>query len=135
MKVWALADPHLSFGTPNKSMDVFGEKWHDHEAKIVQNCQELVSPEDLLLIAGDISWAKHIEEVKPDLEWVASLPGTKVISKGNHDYWWPYNKKIEAILPPSVHFVNKSAIDIGDFSRFEHLLRIANIRRCDPFRR
>ena len=34
MNVWTISDLHLSFGTPNKNMDVFGEKWIDHPTKI-----------------------------------------------------------------------------------------------------
>ena len=25
---------------------------------------------------------------KGDLDWIDNLPGKKIISKGNHDYWW-----------------------------------------------
>ena len=28
------------------------------------------------------------KESKEDLDWIDALPGKKIISKGNHDYWW-----------------------------------------------
>ena len=63
MKIWAIADLHLSFGVPNKKMDVFGERWRDHSGRIETQWREVVAEEDLVLIAGDISWALHLEDV------------------------------------------------------------------------
>jgi uncharacterized protein len=108
MSIWALADLHLSFGIPNKSMDVFGNKWIGYTDKIRDNWFRLIKPDDLVLIPGDISWAMHIEEVKPDLEWIDALPGIKVILRGNHDYWWSSLSKVEKILPPSIHLLQNN---------------------------
>ncbi len=102
MQIWALADFHLSFGIPNKKMDVFGSQWLDHAEKIRLHCQSLIKEEDLLLISGDLSWALKLDQVEPDLAFIDSLPGTKLISKGNHDYWWPSDKKLKEILPKSL---------------------------------
>jgi predicted phosphohydrolase len=41
-----------------------------------------------VLIAGDISWSLREQDSKYDLDWINGLPGKKIISKGNHDYWW-----------------------------------------------
>lgn len=100
-KIWAIADLHLSFGVPNKSMDIFGPKWSNHSEKIKQAWLDVVDPDDLVLIAGDISWATLTEQAEPDLKWIGELPGTKIMIKGNHDYWWGSLKKAKAILPPS----------------------------------
>ncbi len=108
MKIWALADLHLSFGVPNKEMDVFGPAWIGHPEKIRSHWMELISPDDLVLIPGDISWATLPEEALPDLKWIDSLPGTKVMIRGNHDYWWSSLKKIEKMCPPSIHFVQNN---------------------------
>lgn len=109
MAVWALADLHLSFGVPNKEMDVFGEVWVNHPKKIEANWRAVVGDDDLVLIAGDISWAKHLEESFPDLEWIDSLPGTKVMIRGNHDYWWSAISKVRRILPPSIHVIQNDS--------------------------
>lgn len=109
MAVWALADLHLSFGVANKSMDVFGEQWKNFTEKIKSHWEANISPQDLVLIAGDISWAMRIEEVQPDLDWIHQLPGTKVILRGNHDYWWTSLSKIEKILPSSIHLIQNNA--------------------------
>lgn len=114
MAVWALADLHLSFGVPNKEMDVFGEVWVNHPQKIEKNWKAVVSEDDLVLIAGDISWAKHLEESFPDLEWIDSLPGTKVMIRGNHDYWWSAISKVRSILPPSIHVIQNDSFSWHD---------------------
>ncbi|MEC7840160.1 MAG: metallophosphoesterase [Chlamydiota bacterium] len=109
MAVWAIADLHLSFGVPNKEMHVFGENWRDHPAKIRKHWEELISDDDLVLIAGDISWAKHLEEALPDLEYIHSLPGTKVMIRGNHDYWWSAISKVRKRLPADIHVLQNDS--------------------------
>jgi predicted phosphohydrolase len=108
MPVWAIADLHLAFGVPNKKMDVFGAQWVDYTDKIEKKWRENIAETDLVLIAGDISWAMRLEDAKPDLDWIHSLPGTKVIIRGNHDYWWTSLSKIKQIMPPSVHVVQNN---------------------------
>ena len=89
MKIFAIADLHLSFDENiDKPMDKFGPGWEGHTDKLESNWRRLVSEEDIVLIPGDISWALRIEEAMADFEWIHSLPGTKLISKGNHDLWW-----------------------------------------------
>ena len=76
-------------------MDVFGEHWRDHPAKIAAACRAVVAPDDLLLMPGDLSWALKRANAEPDLAWLAALPGIKVLSKGNHDYWWDSDKPLD----------------------------------------
>lgn len=109
--VWAIADLHLSFGTPDKEMDVFGAEWIGWTKKIEENWCAAIHPEDLVLIAGDISWAMRMEQVIPDLQWIDKLPGTKVMIRGNHDYWWESRTKIEKILPPSIKIIQNDAFN------------------------
>ncbi len=116
MRIWALSDLHLSFGVPNKTMDPFGPDWKDHAAKIKTSWDGQVSPEDLVLIPGDISWAMRLAEAMPDLQWIHERPGTKVIIKGNHDYWWGSLKKVREALPRSIHAIQNDAICFGDIA-------------------
>ncbi len=118
MKIFALSDPHLSFGVPNKSMDRFGPEWVNHPAKIERNWRELVGPKDVVLVPGDISWAKKLPDVMPDLEWLHGLPGTKILLQGNHDYWWPSASLMEQELPSSIRFVQNNHVRIGPFFFF-----------------
>jgi uncharacterized protein len=114
--IWAIADLHLSFGIPGKEMDVFGDEWRDWTAKLQAHWVERIQPEDLVLLPGDISWATHLEDALPDLQWIDKLPGTKVMIKGNHDYWWSSKSKIAAILPPSLHIIQNDAFSFQGVS-------------------
>ena len=97
-------------------MSKFG--WINHTQEIEKNWKNTVHKEDLVLIPGDISWAKNPKEAIPDLEFLHALPGTKLLLKGNHDYWWPSNQKLSELLPPSLHFIcntifNFKSVTIG----------------------
>lgn len=116
MPIWAIADLHLSFGVANKSMDIFGPQWVNHPEKIKKEWLDRVSAQDLVLIAGDISWAMTLEEARPDFEWLDALPGTKVMIKGNHDYWWQAISKVRQALPPSLHVIQNDAFNWKDVS-------------------
>lgn len=110
MAVWAIADLHLSFGVSGKRMDCFGPAWIDHHQKIAANWRACVAPDDLVLIAGDISWALRLTEALPDLQWLDALPGEKLLVRGNHDLWWPKSRtKLAGVLPGSLHFLHRSA--------------------------
>lgn len=114
MNVWAIADLHLAISTPDKNMDVFG--WTDYMKKIEKNWRCVVKDEDLVLIAGDISWAMNLDKAKIDLNWIEALPGTKVMIKGNHDYWWQSIGKTRAILGPKSHLIQNDAFHFEDIS-------------------
>lgn len=109
MSVWALSDLHLAFGVPGKTMEDFGPAWENYTQKIETHCKRLISPQDLLLIPGDISWAMHLKDALIDLAWIDQLPGTKVILKGNHDYWWSSSSQLKKALPASIHFIHNNA--------------------------
>ncbi|MCB1212739.1 MAG: metallophosphoesterase [Chlamydiia bacterium] len=110
MRIWAIADLHLSFGTPNKSMDPFGPGWYRHTERLEAHWRERVSAEDLVLIPGDISWALKFEQALVDLEWIHALPGTKILLRGNHDYWWGSRKRMRDQLPHSMLSIQNDAL-------------------------
>lgn len=110
MKIWAISDLHLSGAKP-KPMDIFGQHWRDHPTKIAKSWKERVAPDDLVLCPGDISWAMTLEEATPDLAFLGSLPGKKLLLRGNHDYWWKRKElsKVRKALPPSVFVLQGDA--------------------------
>ena len=118
MKLFALSDPHLSFGVPGKSMDRFGEEWVNHPGKIKENWERLVGPGDVVAVPGDLSWAKKFEAAMADLDWIGSLPGRKVILRGNHDIWWPSPSLLERELHPSISFIQNNHVKIGPYVFF-----------------
>ena len=95
-------------------MDVFGPSWQNHAEAIAKNWKAVIHPNDLVLIPGDISWAMKLEDAVADLRWIDSLPGTKVMIKGNHDYWWGSLKKMAEVLPPSIHIIQNNAFHWKD---------------------
>jgi hypothetical protein len=112
MDIWALADLHLSHGVPSKTMEIYGDHWKGYHDAIEANWRACVGDEDLVLIAGDISWAMHMPEALIDLEWIEALPGQKVIIRGNHDYWWSSISKVRSHLPPSLRAIQNDAVVI-----------------------
>ncbi|MEI6242660.1 MAG: metallophosphoesterase [Chlamydiota bacterium] len=116
MSVFALSDLHLSFGTTGKSMEVFGSQWLHYTQKIETSWRKKISSQDLVLIPGDISWAIRLEQALPDLEWIHNLPGTKLLIRGNHDFWWSSLKKVQDILPPSLHVLQNTAFLWNDIA-------------------
>jgi len=94
MSLYTIADLHLStLDTTNKSMEVFGNRWADYINRIEQNWRRVVSEDDTVIIPGDISWALSLGEAVSDLKFINSLPGKKILGKGNHDFWWCTMKK------------------------------------------
>ena len=97
MSLFCIADLHLSLGT-KKPMDVF-EGWGNYTDRILNNWNSIVKPEDTVVVAGDISWAMKMEECFADFDFINNkLNGTKILLKGNHDYWWGTKKKIDKYL-------------------------------------
>ncbi len=86
MALYAIGDLHLCLGA-SKPMDVFGGKWVGYLDKLQTGIQK-ITQEDTTVLLGDLSWALSLGEAKADFEWIHSIPGRKIILKGNHDYWW-----------------------------------------------
>lgn len=95
--LYVIADLHLSTAeTTNKAMDVFGRRWNGYTEKLKKNWSAVVTPEDSVVVPGDISWALTLDEAKSDLHFLDDLPGHKYIGKGNHDFFWSTATKMEA---------------------------------------
>lgn len=93
MALYAIGDLHLSLSS-DKPMDVFGAKWENHAQKL-RNGFSALSETDVCVLCGDLSWGMTMEECLEDFKFIASLPGQKIILKGNHDYWWSTRTKTE----------------------------------------
>lgn len=114
MGLYAISDLHLAF-TSDKPMDVFGEKWYKHDEKIKDNWINKIEENDTVLIAGDISWSMKMEDGMKDIEWIHSLPGKKIISKGNHDYWWGSIKKLNSLYE-DINFIQNNFFTYEDYA-------------------
>ncbi len=112
MKVYAISDLHLSINNP-KPMDIFGAVW-DNYLDDIKKSLEPVGNDDLVLLAGDLSWAMTLDNAIPDLEYIGKFPGKKIITRGNHDYWWKSISAVRAALPHNVYAIQNDCLRFGD---------------------
>ena len=112
--IYALADTHLD-GGQDKPMDIFSSVWKDHKEKIEYNWRNIINDDDCVLIAGDISWALKLEDAIEDLKFLDSLTGKKIISRGNHDYWWSSLKKMNDLGLQNIQFLQNNSYSVEGY--------------------
>ncbi len=96
MALYTIGDLHLSLSV-NKPMDIFGPVWQGHTEKLRESFSAL-REEDTVVLCGDTSWGISLEEALADFQFIDSLPGQKLLLKGNHDYWWETAAKMNAFF-------------------------------------
>ena len=118
MALYALGDTHLAIGK-DKPMDVFGPVWENHTEKLRQGFSKL-NDNDLCVLCGDLSWGMGLEDTLEDFLFLNSLPGRKIILKGNHDYWWSTAAKARRFFADhgidTIEILNNNSFVYGDFS-------------------
>ena len=93
MSLYAIGDLHLHYQSVLKAPgQLYDRAWKNHEEKLRKNCAKLIRPEDTLVLAGDHSWGKNLEECGQDLQYIMALPGRKILCRGNHDMFWDAKK-------------------------------------------
>ena len=120
MALYTIADLHLStLDATNKSMEVFGGRWQDYTSRLKASWERLVGENDTVVIPGDISWALSLSEAVTDLKFIDSLPGRKILGKGNHDFWWMTMQKHRALFEANgittIDFLFNNAQETEDF--------------------
>ena len=117
MSIYAIGDLHLSFANP-KPMNIFGNNWNNHEEKIKLDWISKVKEEDTVVLPGDFSWAMNLKDTKKDFEYINNLPGRKIMSKGNHEYWWTTVTNIKKFLKENnfsnIDFLYNNSIEVED---------------------
>ncbi len=118
MSIYAISDLHLSFGV-DKPMNIFGTLWKDYEKKIEKNWKDTVNNDDIVIIPGDISWGINLKEALLDFKFINKLPGSKIIMRGNHDYYFSTKTKLEKFFKENdintISILHNNAIDIGEY--------------------
>ncbi|SFO03682.1 metallophosphoesterase [Proteiniclasticum ruminis] len=114
MALYAISDLHLSL-SGDKPMDVFSEEWKNHDVRIRENWLKKVKEEDTVLLAGDLSWSMKLQGGKEELDFVAGLPGRKIIIKGNHDYWWGSITKLNSMYD-NMDFIQNNFFSYEDYA-------------------
>ncbi len=111
MSVWGISDIHLSLARPDRR-ERYAGRWRDHATKLEEQWRATVRPGDLVLLPGDLSMARNHRDLQPDLAWLDRLPGTKVLSPGNHDVWWNGVEKVRPLLRGSELAVGGDAVAV-----------------------
>lgn len=118
MALFAISDLHIALSNPEKTMEVFGSAWDNYIERIREGFA-VVGPEDTVLMPGDLSWATYLEQAGADFEFIDSLPGRKLICRGNHDYWWVTAAKMKKTFLEmgigSLEIVRNNAIEAEDY--------------------
>ncbi len=114
MKIYSISDLHLNINN-TKPMDIFGPVWFDYLDKIIADWNSKVKDDDVVILAGDYSWAMKLEEVAPDFKWLDELKGYKILIRGNHDYWWSSVSKVRALLPSKTFALQNDSVKIGNY--------------------
>ncbi len=114
MRVFSISDLHLDVNN-SKPMDIFGPVWNDYLETIVEDWNNKVTDDDIVILAGDYSWAMKLDEVVADFSFLNKLKGTKIMIRGNHDYWWSSLSKVRENLPEKVYALQNDAIKIGEY--------------------
>lgn len=117
MSLYAIGDLHLSL-TVDKPMEVFGKEWKNHTAKIEKNWIKLISPEDTVVVTGDHSWGRNLEECKADLDFIGDLPGRKILLRGNHDMFWDAKKtqRLNELYQGRLSFLQTNYFSYEDYA-------------------
>lgn len=116
MNVFVIGDTHLSLSeNVAKPMDIYGGVWENHSERLKKIWEQLVGEEDVVILAGDISWALKFEDAMTDLSWISKLKGKKVLFKGNHDLWWTSINKLNKLFD-NMQFIQNSFYEAGDIA-------------------
>ena len=115
MALFAISDLHLSTAADtDKSMEVFGRKWAGYTERLEKNWRAVVSDGDTVVIPGDVSWSISLAGTESDFTFLHSLPGKKILGKGNHDFWWSTEAKMNAYLSSlgfdDIRFLHNNAL-------------------------
>lgn len=121
MPIYAISDLHLALSI-DKPMDIFGDRWKNYMERLKLAWSQTVTSNDYVIIPGDISWATYLANAVEDFNFIEALPGKKIISKGNHDYWWTTMNKLE-------NFINKNNYSTISFMH-NNSFRIENAIIC-----
>ena len=68
------------------------------------------------MLAGDHSWGRDLSECGQDLEYICSLPGKKILLRGNHDMFWDAKKteQLNRIFAGRLFFLQNNYAPCGD---------------------
>ena len=119
MSLYAIGDLHLHFNSRILVQSQLKDPlWRDHEKRFAQNCVNLLTEDDTLVLVGDHSWGKNLEQCEADFDYIRKLPGRKILTRGNHDMFWDVNKtaKLNEKYNPELTFLQNCYDTYKDYA-------------------
>lgn len=119
MSLFAIGDLHLHFQSELKARNQIEDKiWQNHEVIFRDNCLKAMKQEDTLVLVGDHSWGKNLEECQMDLEYIENLPGRKILLRGNHDMFWDAKKtnQLNEMFKGRLEFLQNNYFTYEDYA-------------------
>ena len=119
MALYAIGDLHLHYQSPLKARAQMTERvWKNHEEKLRRNCEALLTPGDTLVLVGDHSWGRKLSECGEDFHYIMSLPGRKILTRGNHDMFWDAGKtgELNRLFAGKLEFLQGGYARYGDYA-------------------
>ena len=119
MRLFAIGDLHLHFQSHLKAQEQLTDRvWKNHETRFRKNCSGLIRENDTLVLVGDHSWGRNLAECEPDLEYIAGLPGQKVLLRGNHDMFWDAKKTdaLNRLYDGRLFFLQNNYFPFGEYA-------------------
>ena len=119
MALYAIGDLHLHYQVPLKAKAQLTQRvWKNHEEKLLRACRERIRPEDTLVLVGDHSWGRKLSECEEDFRYLQSLPGRKILTRGNHDMFWDSGKTAELnrLFAGKLEFLQGGVCSYGDYA-------------------
>ena len=119
MSLYAIGDLHLHYQSVLRAPGQLHDRvWKKHEEKFRKNCAKAVTEEDTLVLVGDHSWGRNLSECETDLQYIRSLPGRKILTRGNHDMFWDAKKtgQLNEMFNPGLIFLQDSYEAYQDYA-------------------
>jgi predicted phosphohydrolase len=119
MSLYAIGDLHLHYQTVVKAPGQLKDRlWKNHEEKFRKNCERQIGFQDTLVLVGDHSWGKRLEESEKDLQYICDLPGRKILTRGNHDMFWEARKtrQLNELYKGRLNFLQDSFETYQDYA-------------------
>jgi len=119
MALYAIGDLHLSFQSEIKSEAQRDSKlWQGHEERFLKNCRQVMNEDDTLVLVGDHTWGGRLPYCEKDFEYIESLPGRKILLRGNHDHFWDPKKtsRLNEQFEGKLHFLQNNYFAYKDYA-------------------
>ena len=119
MSLYAIGDLHLHFQSECKApMQKTDPVWRNHTQRFAANCAKLMTDEDTLVLVGDHSWGRNLTQCEADFQYLMSLPGRKILIRGNHDQFWNVNHtaKLNERYAGKLFFLQSNYAVYGDYA-------------------